>query len=176
MPFSKKPCYFKPYIRSSDISAIEPYTHTSSPVECKNRISTNFSLNWFSSITKIPSPIIVATSIVQIPFPTQKLILSKSFAVITHTHTYTRFVQGITYSCCSRLFDNSRRQLANISKLPLVNRRDADLPIFTLQLDTSSSLPNPLPLRKISATQACLLPFSSMETHAARSKGDCSSR
>lgn len=82
------------YIRSSNISAIEPYTHTSSPVECKNRISTNFSLNWFSSITKIPSPIIVATSIVQIPFPTQKLILSKSFAVITHTHIHIHTIRS----------------------------------------------------------------------------------
>lgn len=76
-----------------------------------------------------------------------------------HTHTYIRFVQGIyiyTLSRSSRHFDNSRRQLANISKLPLVNTRDADLPIFTLQLDTTGLSLFPY---KISATQAVPLPF-----------------
>lgn len=163
------------YIRSSNISDTEPYTCTSSPVKCKNRYFNEFffkliQFNYQNSFSHYRCNFSPNST------PTQKLILSKSFAVITHTHTHVRFVQGIIHSCCSRLFDNSRRQLANISKLPLVNRRDADLPIFTLQLDTSSSLPNPLPVRKISATQPCLLPFSSMETHAARSKGDCSSR
>lgn len=73
------------------------------------------------------------------PHPFFKLKkLSPSFRlIITRTFDWCIFLDR-----SSRHFDNFRRQLANIGKLPFVNTRDADLPIFMLQLDTTTLFPS----------------------------------
>lgn len=106
-------------------------------------------------IIKIHSPVTIDHRCNFSPkhFTTQKII--DLFEKFRHTYILSdSFKVYIPLGRCSRHFDKSRRQLANISKLPLVNTRDADLPIFTLQLDTTA-----LSLFKISATQAVPPPF-----------------
>lgn len=76
------------------------------------------------------------------PHPFFKLKkLSPSFRLII-TRTFDSSKVYIPLGRSSRHFDNFRRQLANIGKLPFVNTRDADLPIFMLQLDTTTLFPS----------------------------------
>lgn len=93
------------------------------------------------SIVKIPSPIIIDHPCNFSLFIFQLKKLSPSFRLII-TRTFDSFKVYIPLGRSSRHFDNFRRQLANIGKLPLVNTRDADLPIFMLQLDTTTLFPS----------------------------------
>lgn len=144
--FRKNRCYFTVLYRSSYTSRIDIYHFISN---VKNRIS--IVILFFRTIVNWIYRKII--SIIKIP---PSITIEKFH---THTHTFNSFKVYIyiyTLSRSSRHFDNFRRQLANISKLPLVNTRDADLPIFTLQLDTTGLSLFPY---KISATQAVPLPF-----------------
>lgn len=153
MSFSKKRV-ISPHVYII-LSHIERYIY-SFPIKCENfSYSIQFREQWYKNYYQNSFSCYHRSSLQLLAKTFHNSKNYRSFRkVSSHIYTFDSFKVYTPLGRCSRHFDKSRRQLANISKLPLVNTRDADLPIFTLQLDTTA-----LSLFKISATQAVPPPF-----------------
>lgn len=119
-------------------------------------------------ILLLPS-ITVATSRQNISQLKKLSIFSKSFV----THIYFRIRSR--YTLLWAVVHDISTSLVG-SSLISANYRLSTRVTRIFQFSRCNSIPQLFPSSRSRPRRPCLLPFSSMETHVARSKGDCSSR